>query len=66
MISVFMVALNVENRMAAKVKGGRKIEVIIELNTEERTVMLPVEFQKLQKHEYLQGIRHPYNGKPVI
>ncbi|MBS1730438.1 MAG: DUF1905 domain-containing protein [Bacteroidetes bacterium] len=42
----FMVGVNAENREAAKVKGGDKIDVIIELDTEERTVEVPAEFQK--------------------
>lgn len=42
----YMVGVNAENREAAGIKGGDKIDVIIELDTEERTVDLPAEFQK--------------------
>ena len=48
----YMVGVNAENREAAGIKGGDKIDVIIELDTEERTVELPAEFQKqLDKNE---------------
>lgn len=43
----FMVGVNAENREGAKIKGGDKIDVVIELDTEERTVEVPAEFQKL-------------------
>jgi hypothetical protein len=43
---VYMVGVNAENREAAKIKGGDKISVTIELDTEERTVELPAEFKK--------------------
>jgi Domain of unknown function (DUF1905)/Bacteriocin-protection, YdeI or OmpD-Associated len=42
----YMVGVNAENREAAKVKGGDKIDVTIELDTEERTVNVPAEFLK--------------------
>lgn len=42
----YMVGVNAENREGAKVKGGDKIDVTIELDTEERTVELPAGFQK--------------------
>jgi uncharacterized protein YdeI (YjbR/CyaY-like superfamily) len=42
----YMVSVNAESREAAKVKGGDKIDVTIELDTEERTIELPAEFQK--------------------
>jgi hypothetical protein len=47
MSGAFMVGVNAENRESAKVKGGDKIEVGIELDTEERVVEAPVEFQKI-------------------
>jgi hypothetical protein len=43
----YMVGVNAENRESAKVKGGDKIDVTIELDTEERTVEVPAEFQKM-------------------
>lgn len=43
----YMVGVSAENREAAKVKGGDKIDVTIELDTEERTVEVPAEFQKV-------------------
>jgi Domain of unknown function (DUF1905)/Bacteriocin-protection, YdeI or OmpD-Associated len=43
----FMVGVNAENRETAKVKGGDKIEVNIELDTEERTVEIPTDFLKV-------------------
>ncbi len=43
----YMVGVNAENREAAKVKGGDKIDVTIELDTEKRTVEVPAGFQKL-------------------
>jgi hypothetical protein len=47
MSGAFMVGVNAENRESAKVKGGDKIEVGIELDTEERVIEVPVEFQKI-------------------
>ena len=43
----YMVGVNAANREAAKVKGGDRIEVSIELDTEIRTVEVPAEFQKV-------------------
>jgi hypothetical protein len=43
----FMVGVNADNRVGAKVKGGDKIDVTIELDTEERVVDVPADFQKL-------------------
>jgi hypothetical protein len=43
----FMVGVNAENRSSANVKGGDKLEVTIELDTEPRTVELPAELQKV-------------------
>ena len=43
----YMVGVNAENREAAKVKGGDKIDVSIELDTEERTVEVPAEFRNV-------------------
>ena len=43
----FMVGVNAENRIGAKVNGGDKIEVTIELDTEERVVAVPADFQKI-------------------
>ena len=42
----YMVGVNAENREAAKVKGGDKIDVTIELDTEERTVEVTAGFQQ--------------------
>lgn len=42
----FMVGVNAGNREGAKVKGGDKIEVALELDTEPREVELPAEFKK--------------------
>lgn len=51
MNGAYMVGVNAENRERAKVKGGDKIGVTIELDTEVRTVEVPAEFQKmLNKH----------------
>ena len=51
MADAFMVGVNAENRIGAKVNGGDKIEVTIELDTEERVVEIPADFQKiLNKH----------------
>lgn len=43
----FMVGVNAENREGAKIKAGDKIEVAIELDTEERVVEVPAELQKV-------------------
>ena len=43
----FMVGVNAENRAGAKVKGGDKIDVTIELDEEERTVEVPTDFEKV-------------------
>lgn len=43
----FMVGLSAENRTGAKVNGGDKIEVTIELDTEERVLEFPADFQKV-------------------
>jgi uncharacterized protein YdeI (YjbR/CyaY-like superfamily) len=43
----YMVGVNAENREGAKVKGGDKIDVTIELDTEERTVETPTDFLKV-------------------
>lgn len=42
----YMVGVNAENREAAKVKGGDRIDVTIELDTEERTVEVTAGFQQ--------------------
>ena len=42
----YMVGVNAENREAAKVKGGDKIDVTIELDAEERTVEVTAGFQQ--------------------
>ncbi len=42
----YMVGVNAENREGAKVKGGDKIDVTIELDTVERTIEVPGELQK--------------------
>jgi len=43
----FMVGVSAENRTGAKVNGGDKIEVTIALDTEERVVDVPADFQKI-------------------
>jgi uncharacterized protein YdeI (YjbR/CyaY-like superfamily) len=43
----YMVGVNAENREGAKVKAGDKMDVSIELDTEERIVDLPEAFQKV-------------------
>jgi autonomous glycyl radical cofactor GrcA len=43
----FMVGVSAENREKAKVKGGDKINVTLELDTEERVVEVPEAFQKV-------------------
>ena len=43
----YMVGVNAENREGAKIKGGDKIDVTIELDTEVRIVEVPNEFQKM-------------------
>lgn len=43
----FMVGVNAENRIGAKVNGGDKIEVTIELDTQPREVEIPADFQKI-------------------
>src|SRR5882762_7450780 len=43
----YMVGVNAENREGAKAKGGDKIDVTIELDTEERTVEVPKELQQI-------------------
>jgi hypothetical protein len=42
----FMVGVSAENREGAGVKGGDKIDVLLELDTEPRVVEIPKEFQK--------------------
>ena len=42
----YMVGVSAENRMGAKVKGGDKIEVTVELDTEPRELAVPIEFKK--------------------
>ncbi len=44
--SKFMIALSAENRQAAGVQGGDKMEVTIELDLEPRTVEIPKAFRK--------------------
>jgi hypothetical protein len=43
----YMVGVSAENREGARVKGGDKIEVTIELDTEPRVLVLPAEFKKV-------------------
>ena len=42
----YMVGVSAENRAGARVNGGDKIEVTIELDTEPRELELPIEFKK--------------------
>jgi Bacteriocin-protection, YdeI or OmpD-Associated/Domain of unknown function (DUF1905) len=44
---VFMVGVNAENRIGAKINGGDAIEVAIELDTEKRVVVVPPDFQEI-------------------
>lgn len=41
----FMVGFSADHRAASGIKGGDKIEVAIELDTEPRTIELPADFQ---------------------
>jgi len=43
----FMLSLSAENRKNANVKGGDFVEISVELDTEPRTVELPIDFQNL-------------------
>ena len=43
----YMVGVSAENRAGAKVNGGDKIEVTIELDAEPRELELPIEFKKV-------------------
>ena len=43
----YMVGVSSENREGAKVKSGDKINVTIELDTEERVLEVPPDFQKM-------------------
>lgn len=43
---VYMVGVSAEHRQGAGVKGGDKIEVTIELDTDPRVVDIPLEFEK--------------------
>jgi hypothetical protein len=43
----FMVGVSAENRKGANVNGGDKIDITLQLDTEERTVEVPAEFQKV-------------------
>ena len=43
----YMVGVSAENRAGAKVNGGDKIEVTVELDTKPREVEVPEEFQKV-------------------
>ncbi|CAN5819893.1 hypothetical protein BH11BAC3_BH11BAC3_29600 [soil metagenome] len=42
----FLISLSAENRKNANVKGGDTLEIELTLDTEPRTVELPVEFKK--------------------
>lgn len=42
----FMISLSAENRKNANVKGGDSLEINIELDTEPRTVEIPIDLQK--------------------
>ena len=42
----YMVGVSAENRAGAKVNGGDKIEVTIELDADPRELELPIEFKK--------------------
>jgi hypothetical protein len=53
---VFMVGVSADNRMGANIKGGDKIVVNIQLDTEERIVEVPVELQQfLDKNKLAKG-----------
>lgn len=43
----FMISLSAENRKNANVKGGDELEITITLDTEPRTVELPLDFKKV-------------------
>jgi len=46
---ITFVVINKANREGAKVKGGDKVEVLMELDTEPRVVELPKDFEKALK-----------------
>jgi hypothetical protein len=65
----FMVGVNAENRIGANVNGGDEIEVTIELDTEERTIDVPVELQKaLNKNSTAKKMFETlsYSGKKAL
>jgi autonomous glycyl radical cofactor GrcA len=49
---LFVISLSSEHRENSKVKGGDKLEILIEVDTEPRTVEIPDDFKEvLQKNE---------------
>ena len=70
----YMVSLSAENRKNAKVEGGDEAEIIIELDTEPRTVELPPDFEKAlhknaeakKKFETLSISKKKYLVLPVL
>ncbi len=65
----FMVGVSAENRAGAKVNGGDKIEVTIELDTEERVVEVPADFQKVLNKNLVAKKNFEalsYSGKKLI
>ena len=52
----YLVSLSAEHRKNAKVAGGDELEITIELDTEPRTVELPVDFsQALDKNKIVKN-----------
>ncbi len=52
----YMISLSAENRKNANVKGGDELEIVITLDTEPRTVQLPIDFQnRLAKNKQAEA-----------
>lgn len=52
----YLVSLSAENRKNAKVAGGDEVEITIELDTEPRTIELPIDFKKALAENHLAEI----------
>ena len=50
---VYMVGVSAEHRKGANVAGGDEIEVMIELDTEPRVVVIPIDFQEALNNDAL-------------
>ncbi len=65
----YMVGVSAENREGAKVKGGDKIDVAIELDTEERILEVPADFQKILNKNVIAKKKFDslsYSGKRAL